>query len=366
VSDDRVTRLSGDYLTQRAKTQWSPRFTRRVQRFPALRPRPTRALKQIVLAVAAHDGLPGSSFPLLPLRNRAYNLARSQFSDGGKMSRYEKFMLRPRQNVKRSNHHLKTIPGHAPLATRKLLTNKTMRTFKAAAIHSVCASLLVCAGVTFTATAAEESTPAEKPAYPDYYPWTVGIGGGSEGLFGGFAQWHFSDNVGVRVGGGWTQWSMNESVAGINYDLKVTLAGEPISFLVFPWKKNSFHFAFGWLFNQNEVKGTANSTGTIIINGQPFPTPNVGTLTMKAQQQPINPYIGIGGNFLYFDRAHQWALGGELGIIYTGDVKISIDRSGPPNAVIDAAVKGAEGRLEKWAEQWQWLPLVTLKLSYSF
>jgi len=227
--------------------------------------------------------------------------------------------------------------------------------------------MLVCTSVTSIATGAEEPAAPEKPVPPDYYPWTVGIGGGSEGLIGGFAQWHFYDHVGVRVGGGWTHWSTSgTSVAGINYDLKVTLAGEPISFLVYPWKKRSLYFAFGWLFNQNEVTGTASDSGTIVINGQPFPTDKVGSLTMKAEQQPINPYVGIGGNFFYFDRAHHWAFGGEAGVIYTGDSKITLSRSGVPNAAIDAVLKGAEGRLHNWAQQWQWLPVVTLKVSYSF
>jgi hypothetical protein len=87
---------------------------------------------------------------------------------------------------------------------------------------------------------------------------------------------------------------------------------------------------------------------------------------MNVKQQPINPYLGIGGTFLHFDRAHHWGLGGEIGVMYTGDPEIDLSRTGPPNAAIDAVLKGAEGRLKVWAEQWQWLPLVTLKLTYSF
>src|SRR5947208_3396956 len=68
----------------------------------------------------------------------------------------------------------------------------------------------------------EKAKPAESPERPDYYPFTVGIGGGTEGLFGGSVAWRFSDHVGMRAGAGYTEWSMGDtSIAGINYNVKV-------------------------------------------------------------------------------------------------------------------------------------------------
>src|SRR5271169_879531 len=140
-------------------------------------------------------------------------------------------------------------------------------------LYLCAASLLLAAGATQHLTAAEESTAAEKPARPDYYPWTVAFGGGVEGIIGVTGEWRFSDHVGLGTGFGWTGWSWNEtSIAGINYNANVRLMGEPLTLNVYPWKKHSFYVGFGWLFNQNQLTGSASDTGTINIDGHPFPT----------------------------------------------------------------------------------------------
>jgi hypothetical protein len=87
---------------------------------------------------------------------------------------------------------------------------------------------------------------------------------------------------------------------------------------------------------------------------------------MKVRQQPVNPYLSIGGNFFYFDHAHHWAMGGELGVAYTGDASASLNRSGPSNPAIASALQGAKDRLHDYADQFRWWPVVKLGVSYSF
>jgi hypothetical protein len=236
--------------------------------------------------------------------------------------------------------------------------------------HLLClcsASLIVCTGAISTATGAEESTPAEKPERPDYYPWTLGISGGTEGFIGGSVAWRFSDHVEARTGFGWSEWSLgNGSIAGIEYNANVRLMGEPLTLDIHPWKKHSFYVAFGWFFNQNQITGTAGENGTIIVDGHPIAIAPGRALNMKIEQQPVNPYLGIGGNFLYFDHAHHWALGGELGVVYSGDQKVSLTRSGPPDPAIDAVINGAANRLQNYASQFKFLPVAAIKLSFSF
>jgi hypothetical protein len=234
----------------------------------------------------------------------------------------------------------------------------------------IAAALVGALASTITPLVAQEGTNAvetAKPERPDYYPWTIGISGGTEGFIGGSGVWRFSDHVGARAGFGWTEWSMGDtSIAGINYSAKVRLMGEPLTLDIYPWKKHSFYIAFGWLFNQNQLTGSAGEDGTIIIDGHPIAIQPGRSISMKIEQQPVNPYLGIGGNFLYFDHAHHWALGGEMGVIYTGDPKVSLSRSGPPEPVLDAVLNGAQSRLQNYANQYKWLPLVAVKLSFSF
>jgi hypothetical protein len=172
----------------------------------------------------------------------------------------------------------------------------------------------------------------------------------------------------VRSGFDYFESSENDvDIKEITYSAKLRLMSEPLTLDFYPWKRHSFHISVGALFNQNRLTGNASDTGTIIIDGQPFPVPLVGTLNLKIEQQPVNPYLSIGGNLFYFDPAHRWAMGGELGVAYTGDQKVSLTRSGPPAPLIDAAVRAEQNRVEDYAnDHYKWWPVLKLAVSYSF
>ena len=252
---------------------------------------------------------------------------------------------------------------------------------KSKRIHAGVACLMMCTAAVFLATAEEETNTApvstlgtnsasapEMALRPDYYPWTFGIEGGSQGLIGGFGKWRFSDYVGLGLAGDWTEDSKSAvGIKGTDYDAHIRLLAEPLTLDVYPWRKYAWHISFGWMFNQNQLTGSATFHPTITIDGQPFPIDQVGRLDLKIQQQPVNPYLAIGGNFFYFDHAHRWAFGGELGVAYTGDPKVDLTRgSGQPSTIIDAAVAAQESRTKDWAKQYQWWPILKLNISYSF
>jgi len=231
------------------------------------------------------------------------------------------------------------------------------------------AAVVLAAGVALSPAAAEETNAtSELPLRPLYRPWTVGGEAGTEGIFGLFGKWRFSDHVGVRLGADYTQDSTSGfGIGGTDYDVKIRLLSEPLTFDVFPWKKHSFYVSFGWLFNQNEVTGSVSeNNGTIIIDGHPFPSDRVGSLNLNIRQQPVSPYLSIGGNFFYFDHAHHWAMGGELGVAYTGDPKVNLTRSGPNAPLVDAAVSAAQIGAQHWADQFRWLPVGKITVSFSF
>ena len=240
--------------------------------------------------------------------------------------------------------------------------------------HLLAAALVSAVAFTTTALVAQDGasavtapTSAEPPERPLYRPWTVGIEAGTSGIYGGSAAWRFSDHLGVRAGADYAQVSWGHvGIAGIHYDAKLRLLSEPLVLDWYPWKKHSFHVGLGLMFNQNELTGTASDTGTITIDGQPFPSAAVGSLNMKVKQQPVNPYLSIGGNLFYFDHAHHWALAGELGVAYTGDAQVSLTRSGSASPAVDAAVSHAQNRLQRYADQFQFWPVAKLAMTYSF
>jgi hypothetical protein len=195
------------------------------------------------------------------------------------------------------------------------------------------------------------------PERPDYRPWTVGVEAGSTG-FGGYLSWRFADHLGVRSGFDYFEFSdSGYAIKNLTYDAKIRWMSEPLTLDIYPWKQNSFHVSVGLQFNQNRLSGTAVDTR--------IPASLLGTLSLNIEQQPVNPYLSIGGNFFYFDHAHHWAMGGELGVTYTGDPKVSLTstRSGPG---LDAALRYEQSQIEDYANKLKWWPVLKLTVSYSF
>jgi hypothetical protein len=211
---------------------------------------------------------------------------------------------------------------------------------------------------TASAPAAESSALVESSAPPPYWPGTVGAGVGTDGIFCVAGSWRFSDHLGMRLGVNGAGASFgNVGIAGINYNATMRFLSEPLTLDVYPWQKSSFHVSLGMMFNQNQLTGTATASG----NNGVLPG-GVGLLNMKVEQQLVNPYLSIGGNLFYFDHAHHWALVGEMGVAYTGNAEVSLGHSGPANPAITAA----ENKLQRYADQFTWWPVVKLGVSYSF
>ena len=236
-----------------------------------------------------------------------------------------------------------------------------------------CLSLIICSGAALNATAADTTNNvAELASRPDYREWTVGLDAGSTGA-GVFGSWRFYDYLGVRAGFDYFQWTENNlSIADFRYSATARLLSEPLTLDIYPWKAHSFHISVGMLFNQNQLTGTSSGFGPITFAGHTFTFADMGVLNLKAEQQPVNPYLSIGGNFFYFDHAHHWALGGELGVAYTGDTTVSLTRtgglvtSGPVNDAINGLVNHEQQKAQDWANQFKWFPVVKLMVTYSF
>lgn len=233
--------------------------------------------------------------------------------------------------------------------------------------HLLAAALLGALSYTTTQLAAQEGTSpvettkrAESPEPPAYRPWTLGLEAGTTGL-GGSLAWRFSEHFGVRSGFDYFEYSDGGfAIKDLTYNAKIRVMSEPLTFDIYPWEKHSFHISVGLQFNQNRLTGTAEDAGNII------PPEKLGTLSLKVEQQPVNPYLSIGGNFFYFDHAHHWALGGELGVAYTGEPDVSLNRTGPPSALLDAAVRYEQQQVKEYAEKFMWWPVVKLMVTYSF
>jgi hypothetical protein len=245
-----------------------------------------------------------------------------------------------------------------------------MKNMQNTKLYLYAAGLIAGVGITFTARAVDTTnTTTELQLRPDYRTWTLGAEIGTTGI-GGFGSWRFAPHLGLRAGFDYFQWTEdNLHIENLYYNAKVRLMSEPFTLDIYPWQKHSFRISAGVMFNQNQLTGSSSGLGPVTIGDQVFQFPQVGTLNLKMEQQLVNPYLSIGGNFLYFDRAHHWALGGELGVAYTGDAKVSLTRTsmgGPLSGVIDAAVSREQQKAQDWANQYKWFPVIKLTVTYSF
>jgi hypothetical protein len=208
---------------------------------------------------------------------------------------------------------------------------------------------------------------AEDTNRPPNYPFTLGLEAGTTGL-GGSASWRFADHFGVRGGFDYFSYTRNGNIEDVNYHATLRLMSEPLTFDLYPSKQRSFHVSVGALFNQNRLSGTGTgNNGSVTLDGQTFPTSEVGSLNLRIEQHPLDPYLSIGGNFFYFDKAHHWAFGGELGAAYTGQPRVGLTRSGGiASPTIDSALQSEQQKVEHQARQWQFWPVLKLGVSCSF
>jgi hypothetical protein len=216
---------------------------------------------------------------------------------------------------------------------------------------SVCAS--------FTAAAQDNS---------HYRPLTLSAEAGTTGI-GGAAQWRFADHLGLRAGADYFEYKDTRTIKDVDYSAKLRLLSEPVTLDVYPWSSSSFHISLGALFNQNRVTGTGTAVDgqLVTLDGQQFLASDVGTLNLRVKQEEVNPYLSIGGNFFYFDPAHHWSMGGELGVAYTGKPKVTLTRSGGvAGSNIDAAVSEEEEKIRHASRDAQFWPVLKLAINYSF
>jgi len=199
-----------------------------------------------------------------------------------------------------------------------------------------------------------------------FHPFAITLDVFGTTAFGGSVSWRFTDHFGARAGADFLEWSESDyGVQHLHYDARLRLFTAPLTVDFYPWKKHSFHVSLGLMINQNELTGDTHGASAV-INGNEYFFDSVGTIHLKVTQQPVNPYLSIGGNFLYFDKAHHWALGGELGVAYTGDPKVTLTRSGRYAPVVDRELDIEKQEVQDYANRYQWWPIAKLTLSYSF
>ena len=203
-------------------------------------------------------------------------------------------------------------------------------------------------------------TPSDQTTEPSYQPFNLGVEAGTTGIGGG-AGWRFADHLALVGGMDYLKFSLNRTYSGVPYSGDIRMQSEYAGINLYPSAKSSFRLSLGAYFNQNQFTGSAVSDGTLTINGAPVQPGDSVSLVYK--QQPVNPYASIGGN-LYFDKAHHFSLGAELGAFYLGNPRVTVSTTDP--TVPQSALTSYQQKVESDIKKIPVWPILKLSLNYSF
>jgi len=192
---------------------------------------------------------------------------------------------------------------------------------------------------------------------PAFRPLMIGAEIGTTGG-GVVGRWQFTDHLGVGAAVDYLSIHYNGKIQGNDYRTHLRLLSVPITLDGYPLNNNYLRLSAGIVINHNHFEGT--STGTIDLNGASY----VGTARLDIRQQPVDPYIAVGGN-VYFTKDHRFSMGGELGLLFTGEPRVHLTLN-PPSGAVEAQRRQQESEIRHYARYAEVWPVLKLSINYSF
>jgi hypothetical protein len=186
------------------------------------------------------------------------------------------------------------------------------------------------------------------------------LGAGLEGTA------RINSSINARLGVNVFEYDYSGTEDDIKYDFDLELLSVSTLFDWHPFG-NIFRFTIGGLYNQNSLDMTANPAGSYSIGDTTYTPGEVGTLTGELDFEDFCPYIGIGwGNAV--DKNKQWSFSFDLGVIYQGEPSVNLSATGTlsGNAAFQANLAREQQNLEDELEDFQFYPVVSFGISYSF
>jgi hypothetical protein len=177
------------------------------------------------------------------------------------------------------------------------------------------------------------------------------------------------DELSFRINGNYFEYTHNSTLSGVNYheDLRLETAGLLGNW--YPWQ-NGFFFTAGGYENTSKVELRVRSVnGNYNLNGATYSITQAGTIAgeMKLGRE-IAPYGGIGwGNPV--GSSANWTFYGELGGLFTGSPKLSLNSSGGTLSNDPTFRNNVEQERQRDQNAYSWAdvyPVVAVGLAYKF
>lgn len=187
---------------------------------------------------------------------------------------------------------------------------------------------------------------------------TLGIG--LEGIA------RINSNLNARLGVNTFEYDYSGTEDDIKYDFDLELLSVSTLFDWHPFS-NAFRISAGGLYNQNSLDMTAKPTASYKIGDTTYTAAEVGSLAGELDFDDINPYIGIGwGNAV--GKNKQWSFSFDLGVVYQGSPKVKLSANGSlsGDAAFQTNLAREEQSLEDELEDFQFYPVISFGICYSF
>jgi hypothetical protein len=174
-----------------------------------------------------------------------------------------------------------------------------------------------------------------------------------------------NDKLSVGLGFNTLSRARHDSSEGIDYQFDFKLRSTELLANYHPFGGH-FRLRAGLLLNQNEfdLTGQPSAGGTYEFNGNTYTAAQVGALTGKLTFKKNAPYLGLG----WGNRPNgSWGLTFDLGAVYQGKPKLSLEATNPTaNAALAADLEDQRQQTEQDLSGYKWWPVIQLGMYLRF
>ena len=174
-----------------------------------------------------------------------------------------------------------------------------------------------------------------------------------------------SEKLSLSLGTNGYSYKTQKKSGDVDYDFNLKLRSADLLASYHPFT-GAFRLRAGVLFNGNEflMTGRPSAGQTYDINGTTYTSAQVGTLTGKLSFNKSAPYFGIG----WGNRPNgSWGFTGDIGAVYQGKPKLSLEATGAAaTAGLSSNLEAERQRTEQDLQSFKWYPVLSFGLYFRF
>jgi hypothetical protein len=177
-----------------------------------------------------------------------------------------------------------------------------------------------------------------------------------------------SDSLHLRTGYTAATITREQETSGVTYDAELDAGGPSLMLDLHPGG-GVFRLSVGAVSNPAEAEARSTDETVIVINGQPYPVSEIGTLVGTAKYRELAPYAGIGWGNAF--RGGRWSFHFDIGAAYIGEPELDLVavRDGTPLPLppqVQDDIEAEEEELRAEMSDYEFYPVVSFGVGIRF